>query len=193
VTAAEKGLQRTRSYSVNRQNDMRIFEGHLDAASLRFGIVVSRFNEFVTDRLLAAALEVLKKAGVSEERIQVVKVPGAFEIPLVARRMAGSGGVDAVVCLGAVIRGETPHFEYISREASRGIAQAALESDIPVIFGVLTTENVDQALDRTGASERNKGAEAARTAIEMANLMRALPGKTARARRVSRSKKADRR
>ncbi|MBD0306191.1 MAG: 6,7-dimethyl-8-ribityllumazine synthase [Nitrospiraceae bacterium] len=170
---------------------MRIFEGHLDAASLRFGIVVSRFNEFVTDRLLAAALEVLKKAGVSEERIQVVKVPGAFEIPLVARRMAGSGGVDAVVCLGAVIRGETPHFEYISREASRGIAQAALESDIPVIFGVLTTENVDQALDRTGASERNKGAEAARTAIEMANLMRALPDKTARARRVSRSKKAD--
>ncbi len=153
---------------------MKVIEGHLDAAGLRFGIVVSKFNEFVTGRLLAGAVEVLNKAGASGETIEVVKVPGAFEIPLVARRLARSGRCDAVLCLGAVIRGETPHFEYISTEVSRGIARAAWESDIPVIFGVLTTENVEQALDRAGAAERNRGAEAARTAIEMANLMKTL-------------------
>jgi 6,7-dimethyl-8-ribityllumazine synthase len=150
---------------------MRTFEGHLDASGLRFGIVISKYNEFVTGRLLDGAMEVLNKAGAREDAVEVVRVPGAFEVPLVARRMACSGRFDAVVCLGAVIRGETPHFEYISAEASRGIAQAAWESDVPVIFGVLTTETVEQALERAGAPERNRGAEAARTAIEMANLM----------------------
>ncbi|MER3423885.1 MAG: 6,7-dimethyl-8-ribityllumazine synthase, partial [Nitrospiraceae bacterium] len=119
----------------------------------------------------------LAKSGVKEGTIEVVRVPGAFEIPLVARYLARSGRFDAVICLGAVIRGETPHFEYISREASRGIARAALESEIPVVFGVLTTETVEQALDRAGTLERNKGAEAARTAIEMANLMKKLTRK----------------
>ncbi len=155
---------------------MKTLEGQLDARPFRFGIVVSKYNEFVTSRLLAGAVEVLTKAGASDEAIEVTRVPGAFEIPLVARRMARSGRFDAVICLGAVIRGETSHFEYISTEASRGIAQAAWESDLPVIFGVLTTETVEQALERAGAPERNKGAEAARTAIEMANLMKQLQG-----------------
>ena len=151
---------------------MKTLEGRLDAGGLRFGIVVSKYNEFVTSRLLAGALDVLTKAGADEKAIEVARVPGAFEIPLVARHMARSGRFDAVICLGAVIRGETSHFEYISAEASRGIAQAAWEADLPVVFGVLTTENVEQALERAGAPERNKGAEAARTAIEMATLLR---------------------
>ncbi len=166
---------------------MKTFEGQLDAGGLRFGIVVGKYNEFVTTRLLAGAVDVLTKAGAGDQAIEVVRVPGAFEIPLVARRMAQSGRFDAVVCLGAVIRGETSHFEYISAEASRGIAQAAWESNLPVIFGVLTTDTVEQALERAGAPERNKGAEAARTAIEMANLMKRLqarggkqPGRNAR-------------
>ncbi|MGH7206346.1 MAG: 6,7-dimethyl-8-ribityllumazine synthase [Nitrospiraceae bacterium] len=153
---------------------MKTLEGQIEAAGFRFGIVVSKFNEFVTSRLLTGALDLLTKAGASQEAIEVARVPGAFEIPLVARRMAKSGRFDAVICLGAVIRGETPHFEYISAEASRGIAQAAWEADLPVVFGVLTTENVEQALERAGAPERNKGAEAARTAIEMVTLLRAL-------------------
>jgi 6,7-dimethyl-8-ribityllumazine synthase len=154
---------------------MKTLEGHGDARGCRFGIVVSKFNEFVTSRLLVAAVEILTKAGVSEEGIEIARVPGAFEIPLVARRMGRSGRFDAVICLGAVIRGETPHFEYISAEASRGIAQAAWESDRPVIFGVLTTDTVEQALERAGAPERNRGAEVARTAIEMATLLKRLP------------------
>ncbi len=153
---------------------MKTLEGQFEASGLRFGIVVSKYNEFVTSRLLAGAVDVLTKAGASQEAIEVARVPGAFEIPLVARRMARSGRFDAVICLGAVIRGETPHFEYISAEASRGIAQAAWDADLPVVFGVLTTGNVEQALERAGAPERNKGAEAARTAIEMATLMRLL-------------------
>jgi len=147
---------------------MKTREGQLEASGLHFAIVVSKYNEFVTSRLLAGALDVLTKAGADEKAVEIARVPGAFEIPLVARRLAGSGRFDAVICLGAVIRGETPHFEYISTEASRGIAQAAWEADLPVVFGVLTTENVEQALERAGAPERNKGAEAARTAIEMA-------------------------
>jgi len=154
---------------------MKTLEGQLDARGLRFGIVVSKYNDFVTSRLLAGAADVLTKAGAGEDAIEVVRVPGAFEIPLAARRLARSGRFDAVLCLGAVIRGETAHFEYISAEASRGIARAGWESNLPVIFGVLTTDTVEQALERAGAPERNKGAEAARTAIEMANLMKKLP------------------
>ena len=153
---------------------MKTREGQFEASGLRFAIVVSKYNEFVTSRLLAGALDVLTKAGADEKAVEIARVPGAFEIPLVARRLARSGRFDAVICLGAVIRGETPHFEYISTEASRGIAQAAWEADLPVVFGVLTTENVEQALERAGAPERNKGAEAARTAIEMATLLRTL-------------------
>ena len=154
---------------------MKRLEGHQDARNLKFGIVVSKFNEFVTDRLLAGALDVLSKAGAKEDAVEVVRVPGAFEIPLVARRLAASGRFDAILCLGAVIKGDTPHFEYISAEASRGTAQAALETDIPVVFGILTTNTVEQALERAGPPERNRGAEAARTAIEMATLMILMP------------------
>lgn len=153
---------------------MKTIEGSHEAAGLRFGLVVSKFNEFVTDRLLSAAHDVLMKAGAADDAVTVVRVPGAFEIPLVARRLAESGRYDAVLCLGAVVKGETPHFDYISAEVSRGIAQAAWISGIPVIFGVLTTNSVDQALARAGAPERNRGAEAARTAIEMATLMKRL-------------------
>ncbi len=153
---------------------MKTYEGSHDASGLRFAIVVSRFNEFVTGRLLAGACDALAKAGARDDAIEVVHVPGAFEIPLVARRVAQSGRCDAVICIGAVIRGETPHFEYISAEASRGIAQAAWDSDVPVVFGVLTTDNVDQAMERSGAPERNRGAEAARTAVEMATVLRKL-------------------
>jgi 6,7-dimethyl-8-ribityllumazine synthase len=169
---------------------MKTLEGRLDAGGLRFGIVVSKYNEFVTTRLLAGAVDVLTKAGAGDRAIEVVRVPGAFEIPLVARRLAQSGRFDAVLCLGAVIRGETPHFEYISAEVSRGIAQAAWEANLPVIFGVLTTDTAEQALERAGAPERNKGAEAARTAIEMANLMKKLGRfRPRRAGRPSRFKK----
>ncbi len=167
---------------------MKELAGKQDAAGLRVGLVVSRYNEFVTSRLLAGAVEVLTKAGAGEEGIEVAWVPGAFEIPLVARRLARSGRFDAVICLGAVIRGETPHFEYISREASRGIAQASLDSDLPVIFGVLTTDTVEQAMERAGAPERNRGAEAAHTAIEMASLLRKLQetrGKLTASKRTS--------
>jgi 6,7-dimethyl-8-ribityllumazine synthase len=153
---------------------MKTWHGQDDARNLRFGIVVSRFNEFVTERLLAGAVEALGKAGAADDAIDVARVPGAFEIPIVARRMARSGRYDAVICLGAVIKGETPHFEYISAEAARGISAAGWEADIPVIFGVLTTHSVDQAIERAGAPESNRGAEAARTAIEMATLMQQL-------------------
>jgi 6,7-dimethyl-8-ribityllumazine synthase len=149
---------------------MAIVEGQLEAKDLRFGLVVSKFNEFVTGRLLAGALDVLKKAGAGENALVVAKVPGAFEIPLIARRMARSGRFDAIICLGAVIRGETQHFEFISAEASRGIAQAAWESDVPVIFGVLTTENEAQAIERADPARGNKGREAALAALEMAEL-----------------------
>jgi 6,7-dimethyl-8-ribityllumazine synthase len=154
--------------------DPKPLEGSLDAGGLRFGIVVSRFNEFVTSQLLAGALETLTKAGVREPDVVVTRVPGAFEIPLVARRLARSHKFDAIICLGAVIRGDTPHFEYISAEASRGIMQAACEFEMPVIFGVLTTDTVQQAMERSGVPDQNRGADAARSAIEMANLMRKL-------------------
>ncbi len=156
---------------------MRTIEGALDAQGLRFGLVVSEFNEFVTSRLQTSALNMLLNAGADEEHIEIVRVPGAFEIPLVARHLVTSGRFDAVVCLGAVIRGETPHFDYIAAEASRGIAQASWDSGVPVVFGVLTTDTVEQAMERAGKAERNRGAEAARTAIEMANVMRKLHGK----------------
>ena len=153
---------------------MNVLEGELDGKECRIGIVVSKFNEFVTSRLLTGAKTMLKHLGTSEDRIQVVKVPGAFEIPLVAKTLAQSGNFDAVICLGAIIRGETPHFEYISAETGRGLGTTALATGIPVVFGILTTDTVDQALARSGQPARNKGADAARTAVEMITLMRRL-------------------
>jgi len=151
-----------------------IKEGNLEGKSCRFGLVVSRFNEFITNRLLTSALDTLKNLGVEEEDIDIVRVPGAFEIPLVARELARSKQFDAVICLGAVIKGETPHFDYISPEMSRGIAQASWDTGIPIVFGVLTTHTPEQALERSGEMEKNRGADAARTAIEMATLMKSL-------------------
>ena len=143
---------------------------------LRFGIVAARFNQRVTDKLLHACTDMLEECGVATEDIQSVRVPGAFEIPLVARTMAKSGRFDAVICLGAVIRGDTPHFEYICAEVSRGIGQAALDTEIPIIFGVLTTETVAQAVERADQKKFNRGGEAAKSAIEMAMVMRMLKG-----------------
>ncbi len=141
---------------------------------MRFGVVVAKFNKFVTSKLLSSCLEGLTKHGVKGPDIEVVRVPGAFEIPLVARALAKSGRFDAVICLGAVIRGDTPHFDYISAEASRGIGQAALDSDVPIIFGVLTTDTVAQAIERAEPSKFNRGGEAAKSAIEMASVMTML-------------------
>jgi len=152
----------------------KIKEGNLDGKECRIGIVVSNFNEFVTSRLLNSALETLHKEGVEEDNIEVVRVPGAFEIPLLAKQLARSRQYDAVICLGAVIRGETPHFDYISTEMSRGIAQASWDTGIPIVFGVLTANTAEQALERSGEPEKNRGADAARTAIEMATLMKVL-------------------
>jgi 6,7-dimethyl-8-ribityllumazine synthase len=147
-------------------------EGKLNAEGLRFGIVVSRFNDFISDRLLGGALDALVRSGALDGDIDVAKVPGAFEIPLVAHKMAASGKYDAVVCLGAVIRGSTPHFDYVCAEASKGIAHASFATGLPVIFGVVTTDTVEQAIERAGTKAGNKGWSAALAAVEMANLMR---------------------
>ncbi len=152
----------------------RTLEGHLTARGLAFGIVASRFNEFMTSRLLEGALDALRRHGADEERITVVKVPGSFEIPLAAKRLAGSGQVDAVICLGTVIRGATPHFEYIAAEVAKGVAAAMLETGVPISFGVLTTDSLEQAVERAGSKGGNKGFDAACSAIEMANLLREM-------------------
>jgi len=152
----------------------KMIEGTLDARGMKIGIIVSRFNNFVTERLLAGALEGLSANGADDENITVVRVPGAFEIPLVAQRMAASGKYDALVCLGAVIRGDTPHFEYISDAVTRGIGEAIRQFQLPIAFGVLTTNSVDQAMERAGSKDSNKGYEAALTAIEMASVGRQI-------------------
>ena len=154
----------------------REIQGELTAAGLRFAVVVSRFNAFVTDRLLEGALDALNRAGAGEGCVDVVRVPGAFEIPVVSKHLAGSGRYDAIICLGTVMRGDTTHFEHISTEASKGVAAAALESGIPMSFGILTVENLEQAVDRAGLKSGNKGFEAAMTAIEMANLLKKVKG-----------------
>ena len=151
-------------------------EGELDGRGVRVAIVAGRFNDHVTKPLLEGALDQLEQCGIDRADVPVHWVPGAFEIPLVARRLAGSGTVDAVVCLGAVIRGDTAHFDYVAGPCAYGVARAALDTGVPVIFGVLTTDDLTQALDRAGGCEGNKGAEAAATAIEMATLLRSLPG-----------------
>jgi 6,7-dimethyl-8-ribityllumazine synthase len=153
-----------------------IYEGRLDATGLHVALVVSRFNELITRQLLEGARDGLRRHGADAEALTVVWVPGAFEIPLVARRLAGSGAFDAVVCLGAVIRGATPHFDHVANQAAAGIARAGQDSGVPVIFGVLTTDTIEQAIERAGTKAGNKGYDAAIAAIEMANLLRQLPG-----------------
>jgi 6,7-dimethyl-8-ribityllumazine synthase len=152
----------------------KMIEGDLSAKKLRFAIVVGRFNSFVTDRLLAGALDALTRSGCPEENIEIVKVPGSWEMPVVARELAREKRCDAIIALGAVIRGDTPHFDYVAGETARGLAQVAADTGVPVCFGVLTTNTVEQAVDRAGLKGGNKGFDAAMTAIEMANLMRRL-------------------
>lgn len=152
-----------------------VIEGSLIATGMKFALVVGRFNSFITTRLLDGALDTLRRHGADESSLSVVYAPGAFEIPAVAGKLAQSGKYSAIICLGAVIRGETPHFEYISSEVSKGVAQIAMESGIPVTFGVLTCDTTEQAMERSGAKSGNKGADAALSAIEMAALFKKLP------------------
>ena len=154
---------------------MEELAGKLESKGLKIGVVVGRFNEMITERLLAGALETLAQNGVSEENITIVRVPGSFEIPSAAQRLAQAREVDAIVCLGAVIRGETPHFEYISLQVSRGITEVSLKNDLPVSFGVITADTVEQAMNRSGTEHSNKGVEATNAALEMANLFKEMP------------------
>lgn len=149
-------------------------EGKLQAQGLRIGIIVGRFNGFIAERLLEGAMDALLRHGAADSDITVTRVPGAFEIPLIAQTMAAAGRYDAVICLGAIIRGSTPHFDYVAAEAAKGIAQAGLKTGVPVIFGVLTTDTIEQAIERAGTKAGNKGFDAAMTAIEIANLLKEL-------------------
>ena len=157
----------------------KIIEGKIKADGLRFGIVVSRFNNFITERLLEGALDALRRNGAGEDAIEIYRTPGSFEIPAVVRRLLERNTYDAIICLGAVIRGSTPHFSYISAEVTKGIAQLSLESAIPIAFGVITADTIEQAIERAGTKVGNKGWDAALSAIEMANLYRELGGKKA--------------
>lgn len=153
---------------------MNTIEGKLIAEGLKFGIVAGRFNEFIGSKLLGGAMDAIKRHGASEADVDLAWVPGAFEIPLVAKKMVKSGKYDAVICLGAVIKGSTPHFDYVSNEVTKGVASVSLDSEVPVIFGVLTTDTIEQAIERAGTKAGNKGYEAAVSAIEMANLLKQL-------------------
>lgn len=155
---------------------MKIYEGKLVSNQLRMGIVAARFNEFITSKLLGGALDALKRHEIGEEQVELAWVPGAFEIPLIASKMAKSGKYDAIICLGAVIRGSTSHYDYVCSEVSKGIAHVALESEIPVMFGVLTTDTIEQAIERAGTKAGNKGYDVAVGAVEMVNLIREIEG-----------------
>jgi 6,7-dimethyl-8-ribityllumazine synthase len=152
----------------------KVVEGPLSAEGFRFAIIVSRFNDFICSRLMDGALDALQRHGAGEDQLFLVKVPGAFEIPLTAKRLARSGQYDAVICLGAVIRGSTPHFDYVAAEVSKGIANVSLETEVPITFGVLTTDTLEQAIERAGSKSGNKGYEAAMAAVEMVNLFKAM-------------------
>jgi 6,7-dimethyl-8-ribityllumazine synthase len=153
---------------------MKTIEGKLDASNFKFGIIVSRFNEFITNKLLGGAKDCLIRNNADEKDITVVWVPGAFEIPSIAKKMATSKKYDAIICLGAVIRGSTPHFDYVSSEVTKGVAQVGMTEDIPVIFGVLTTDSIEQAIERAGTKSGNKGFDASLSAIEMVNLYKQI-------------------
>lgn len=150
---------------------MKVYEGKLISKGQKFGVIVGRFNEFIGGKLLTGALDGLKRHGVEEDAIEIAWVPGAFEMPLIAKRMASTKKYDAVICLGAVIRGATPHFDYVSNEVTKGIASVSLDTGVPIVFGVLTTDTIEQAIERAGTKAGNKGYEAAVTAIEMSNLL----------------------
>ena len=151
-----------------------IHEGQLNGAGFRFAIVASRWNDFISSRLVEGALDALERLGVAEKKVEIFKVPGSFEIPLLALKVAGSGKFDAVICLGTIIRGQTPHFEYIANEVARGIAQAGMSTGVPVVFGIVTADNLDQAIDRAGVKLGNKGFEAATSAVELVNLYKGV-------------------
>ncbi len=153
---------------------MRIIQGELNAELMKFAIVVSRFNDFITSKLLDGAVDALTRHGAGEDDIDVVRVPGSFEIPLVAKKLAEKGGYSAVICLGAVIRGATPHFDYVASEVSKGVAQASLETGVPIAFGVITSDTLEQAVERAGSKAGNKGWDAAITAIEMAQVLKRI-------------------
>ncbi len=153
---------------------MTTFEGKLVSNGIKVAIVAARFNEFIVSKLISGAMDGLKRRGVSEDDVDLAWVPGAFEIPLIAKKMADSGKYDAVICLGAVIRGNTPHFDYVAAEVSKGVATTSLSSGVPVMFGVLTTDNIEQAIERAGTKAGNKGSECAEGAIEMVNLIRQI-------------------
>lgn len=153
---------------------MKTIEGKLKAGNHHYGIIVGRFNEFIGSKLLGGAVDALKRHDASEENIDIVWAPGAFEIPLVAQKLAKTGRYDAIICLGAVIRGSTPHFDYVSSEVTKGVASVSLDTGIPVVFGVLTTDSIEQAIERAGTKAGNKGFEAAMTAMEMANLLKEI-------------------
>ena len=155
-------------------DQLKIFEGELLARDLRFAVVAARFNDMVVDALVRGAVDVLKRHGATEKQIEIVRVPGAFDMPIVARKLALSRRYEALIALGAVVRGQTPHFDYVAGECASGLARIALESGVPIAFGVLTTDTMEQALDRAGGKAGNKGADAALAAIEMANLLRRL-------------------
>lgn len=153
---------------------MNIIEGNLDGKGLRIAIIMSRFNDFIVEKLLSGAVDTLLRSGLADDDISVYKVPGAFEIPLTAKQIAFKGNLDAIICLGAIIQGDTPHFQYIAGEVTKGIAMVSIEANIPVIFGILTTDNIQQAIERAGTKQGNKGKEAALSAIEMANIMKQI-------------------
>ncbi len=165
---------------------MKVIEGNLIGSGLCFGIVVSRFNEFITAKLLGGCIDTLKRHGVDEDNLDVIWCPGAYEIPFVARQAARTGRYDAVICLGAVIRGATAHFDYVAGECAKGIAQVAMETDVPTIFGVVTTDTIEQAVERAGTKAGNKGCDAAMGAIEMANLAKEMKVASAKVRETSR-------
>ena len=152
----------------------KVMEGYITGKGLKFGIVVSRFNEFITNKLLGGALDTLHRHETRDEDVDVAWVPGAFEIPLVAKKMAESGKYDAIICLGAVIRGSTSHYDYVCNEVSKGVAQVGMTTGVPAIFGVVTTENIEQAIERAGTKAGNKGADGAMSAMEMANLLKKI-------------------
>lgn len=154
----------------------KTIEGKLDASGLKFAIVVARFNSFITERLLSGAIDGLVRHGAKEEEIDVVRVPGSWELPLAVSEVAKTGKYNAILCLGAVIRGDTPHFDYVAGEATKGVSQVSMQTGVPIAFGVLTTNTVEQAVDRAGAKQGNKGFDAAMTAIEMANVLQQLRG-----------------
>ncbi len=154
----------------------QIIEGNLDAKGLKFALLVTRFNSLITERLLSGALDALARTGCRDEDIEIIKAPGSWELPVVVRQLAATKKYDAIICLSAIIRGDTPHFDYIAAEASKGLAQTAMEFGVPVAFGVLTCDTLEQAIDRAGGKSGNKGFDAAMSAVEMGNLMRRLRG-----------------